>query len=323
MSVTPLQSQLERLARLDIGEALFAAPLSDYCTWRIGGPADLLVQPSSIPQIQAVVYFARRHQIPLLAIGQGSNLLFADAGVRGIVLRLGVRFASLTIDGTRIVADGGVWVPGLARTAQRRGLAGLEHLVGIPGTIGGLVLMNGGSRRRGIGENVRRVWIVNHDGAVEVLSAAECRFSYRSSALQGSGAIVARVELECESGDPRLIRREMLADLRERRGKFPLDQPNCGSVFLSTAEMHATVGPPGKIVEEAGLKGTRIGGAEISLKHGNFIVNTGAATARDTLALIAHVRKTIRSRIGYELGCEVRYVTSDATVIPAHLACGE
>lgn len=321
MTSTTRRNKLERLARLDVGEVFFDAPLARFCTWAIGGPADLLLEPAAIPQIQETVRFARQHAIPLVVIGQGSNLLFADEGVRGIVMRLGPRFATRSTEGNRIVADAGAWVPGIARAAQRAGLTGIEHISGIPGTIGGLVLMNGGSRRRGIGENVERVWIVDQEGRGMVLTAAECRFSYRHSALQESGAIVARVELACASADPRAIRREMLADLRERRLKFPLKLPNCGSVFLSTSEMHASVGPPGRIIEESGLKGLRYGGAEISRRHANFIVNTAGATACDVLRLIAQVRTTVRSRIGFELQCEVRYVTSEGRVIPAHAVC--
>jgi UDP-N-acetylmuramate dehydrogenase len=298
------------------------APLAAHSTWHIGGPADLLVEPASIGEVCAVVQYARAHGLALLVIGQGSNLLFDDAGLRGIVLKIGTRLASLEVSGRRISAEAGVWVPRLARAAQRAGLAGLEHIIGIPGTVGGLVVMNGGSRRQGIGDNVRRVWVVDREGNPGMLSREECHFGYRSSALQGSGALVVRVELEGLPGDAREIRHEMLADLRERRGKFPRKEPNCGSVFLSTAAMHASVGPPGKIIEEAGLKGTVVGAAEISRRHANFIVNKGGATSRDVLDLIAHIRRVVLERIGFELHCEVRYVDPRGGVFPADRAPG-
>lgn len=211
-------------------------------------------------------------------------------------------------------------MPGLARKAMLAGLGGLEHTIGIPGTLGGLVLMNGGSQRKGIGENVRRVWIVDQAGQQLELSREECAFSYRKSALQGSGAVVVKVELQCERQKPQLIRQLMLQDLRERRRKFPRKQPNCGSVFLSTSEMHATVGPPGKVIEDAGLKGSRIGKAEVSQQHANFIVNLSGATSHDVLHLIAHIRQVVRERIGFELCCEVRYVSPLGAIMPAHLA---
>jgi UDP-N-acetylmuramate dehydrogenase len=314
-------SLLAELSRLDVGLCTFAAPLADYCTWRIGGPADLLVEPRTIAQIQRLRRFAHQHALPLVTIGQGSNLLFSDAGVRGIVLRLAARFSRLYIKEERIEAEAGVWVPGLARKAQQAGLTGLEHIVGIPGTIGGLVLMNGGSQRQSIGDLVERVTLVSREGEIQKLSAAECDFSYRHSALQNCGGVVVAVELSCPRGDSKEIRRVMLADLRERRRKFPLQLPNCGSVFLSTAAMHASVGPPGRIIEEAGLKGLRVGKAEVSRRHGNFIINCGGASACDVLTLITAIRDHVRNAIGFELDCEVRYVTPAGEIVPAHYAC--
>lgn len=320
-----LSSSLRRLAleQLFAGEKdeiFFDVPLASLCSWRIGGPADLLVEPRTVGRVAETVRFARRHGIPLLVIGQGTNLLFDDAGLRGIVLRVGRSLSRLSIEGERLVAEGGIWVPRLAREAARAGLAGLEHMIGIPGTLGGLVLMNGGSRRKGVGDNVVHVTVVDREGEVAVLGREECRFSYRHSALQERGTVVVEVELKCLKGDPRQIRHEMLLDLRERRRKFPLKEPNCGSVFLSTERMHATVGPPGKIIEEAGLKGARIGGAEVSRRHANFIVNRGGASSRDVLALIGAVRRTVRERIGFELECEVRYVSPGGEVMPADRA---
>lgn len=324
MSVSVLnisyRAQLEQLAGLEIGEFLFDAPLAEHTSWQIGGSVDLLVEPATVAQVAATVYFARRHGIPLLVIGQGTNLLFDDVGLRGIVLKLGHNLSRVVISDNRITAEAGAWVPGLARKAMLAGLAGLEHTIGIPGTIGGLVLMNGGSRRKGIGDNVRRVWIVDCEGKQVELSREECSFSYRGSALQGTGAVVVKVELECEREQPQRIRRLMLDDLRERRCKFPRKEPNCGSVFLSTAEMHASVGPPGKIIEEAGLKGMRIGKAEVSRQHANFIVNRNGATSKDILSLIAHIRQVVLDRIGFELCCEVRYVSPNGEIMPAHRA---
>ena len=305
------------LAALGLTALTVDAPLAAHSPWQSGGPTDLLVEPESLSDVCSVVQYARAHGVSLLVIGQGSNLLFDDAGLRGIVLKIGNRLAGLEIAGRRITAGAGLWVPGLARAAMRAGIAGLEHVVGIPGTVGGLVVMNGGSRRQGIGDVVRRVWVVDHEGNPGSLSREECGFGYRSSNLQGSGSLVVRVELEGRAGDPRKIRREMLDDLRERRSKFPRKEPNCGSVFLSSAAMHASVGPPGKIIEEAGLKGMAIGAAEVSRRHANFIVNKGGASSRDVLALIAHIRRVVLARIGFELQCEVRYVDPRGGVTPA------
>ena len=311
---------ITQLAEVEVGACVFDAPLAEHTSWQIGGPADLLVEPDSAEQVAKVIRFAKIHHIPLIVIGQGTNLLFDDAGLRGVVLKLGHNLAKVVVDHNKITAEAGAWVPGLARKAMLSGLSGLEHTIGIPGTIGGLVLMNGGSQRKGIGDNVRRVWIVNQDGELVVLGREACSFSYRHSALQGSGAVVVKVELECDSERPQQIRRQMLDDLRERRNKFPRKEPNCGSVFLSTGEMHASVGPPGKIIEESGLKGMRIGNAEVSERHANFIVNRNGATSKDVLSLIAYIRKVVHERIGFELCCEVRYVSPSGEIMPAHQA---
>jgi UDP-N-acetylmuramate dehydrogenase len=317
MSSSSLSNDFTDLQLLDVGAILRDEPLRRHTSWRIGGPADLLVEPGTFAQVRNLMAFVRDRQLPLVVIGQGTNLLFDDTGVRGVVLKIGAKLSRISIHGNRIEAEGGAWVPQLARLAMRAGLTGLEHTIGIPGTLGGLVLMNGGSQRRGIGENVRRVWVVTRQGELQELERDDCHFSYRHSALQGTGAVVVRAELECPYGDRGEIRRAMFCDLRERRRKFPRKQPNCGSVFLSTSEMHATVGPPGKIIEEAGLKGFAIGAAEVSRQHANFIVNRGGATSADVLRVIAHIRRTIHRQLGFDLRCEVRYVSPAGQLLPA------
>jgi UDP-N-acetylmuramate dehydrogenase len=307
----------QEILATDVRQVTVDEPLSRHSSWQIGGPADLFVEPENPIQVAAIMRFAKKYHLPLVVIGQGTNLLFDDSGVRGVVMKIGARMDSINIVGTRIVAGAGAWVPQLARLAMRAGLSGLEHCVGIPGTLGGLVMMNGGSHRRGIGEHVTGVTVVDKDATSHHLGADECRFGYRYSALQERGAVVVAVELECPSGNLEDIRREMLLDLRERRRKFPRKLPNCGSVFLSTSAMHASVGPPGKIIEEAGLKGLRCGAAEVSTRHANFIVNLGGASSADVLSLISRIRSEIREQIGFDLHCEVRYVSPAGEICPA------
>lgn len=316
MSVARIRGYQQLLAKL-IDRVAVDEPLCHHSSWQIGGGADLFVEPENPTQVAAVMGFVQKQHLPLVVIGQGTNLLFDDAGVRGVVMKIGARMDRIDINGARIVADGGAWVPQLARLAMRARLSGLEHCIGIPGTLGGLVMMNGGSHRHGIGEHVIRVTVVDKDASVHHLSAADCCFDYRYSALQERGAVVVEVELECPPGNLEDIRREMLLDLRERRRKFPRKLPNCGSVFLSTSAMHASVGPPGKIVEEAGLKGLRCGAAEVSRQHANFIVNRGGATAADVLRLISLIRTRIRERLDFDLRCEVRYVSPSGEICPA------
>ncbi|MFK5925849.1 MAG: UDP-N-acetylmuramate dehydrogenase [Desulfuromusa sp.] len=323
MMTDQLQKNLKELATREIGRVAFNEQLSGHNSWKIGGLADLFVEPDTAAQVAEILKFTSEYSIPLVVIGQGTNLLFDDAGVRGVVLKIGEWMAGLQISGRSIVAEGGVWVPQLARQTIRAGLSGLEHCIGIPGTVGGLVMMNGGSQRKGIGENVVSVTIVDKTGQLQHLTQAECDFSYRQSALQGTGCVVVNVELNCPKGDVKEIRRKMAADLRERRNKFPRKLPNCGSVFLSTAEMHATIGPPGKVIEDAGLKGLQVGDAEISPQHANFIVNLGGASSADVLLLIARIREIIKQRNNFNLDCEVRYVSPQGEISPAHLKADE
>jgi len=316
MSVAKTRGYQQLLTK-EIDRVLVDEPLSHHNSWQIGGPADLFIEPETPSQVAAVMRFVREQHLPLVVIGQGTNLLFDDAGVRGLVMKIGARMDSIAITGTRIVAGGGAWVPQLARRTMGVGLSGLEHCIGIPGTLGGLVMMNGGSHRHGIGEHVVRVSVVDRDATIHQLSAAECQFDYRYSALQERGAVVVEVELECPRGNLADIRREMLLDLRERRRKFPRKQPNCGSVFLSPSAMHASVGPPGKIIEEAGLKGLRCGAAEVSTQHANFIINLGGASSVDVLRLISRIRSEIYQQVGFDLRCEVRYVSPSGEICPA------
>jgi UDP-N-acetylmuramate dehydrogenase len=211
-------------------------------------------------------------------------------------------------------------VPCLIRSLGRAGLSGLEHAIGVPGTLGGLILMNGGSRRQGIGSHVERVWAVGYDGGLKEYDRDACRFAYRHSALQQAEVIVVQARLRLDKGDPKAIRREMLAIMKARRNKFPLRQPNCGSVFLSDPAMYETVGPPGKVIEDCGFKGFRIGDAMIPHLHANFIVNLGQARSADVLAIIRRVRKGVLERTGFELLCEVRYLSTKGQLLPAHKA---
>lgn len=318
---SPHREALARVACRDVGAVMFDEPLSRHCSWRIGGPADLLVEPENVDQAALLVRSVAEAGVPLVVIGSGSNLLFSDDGVRGVVLKLGPRMARFSANGNHLVAEAGIWMPRFARKAGEAGVSGFEHTAGIPGTLGGLVLMNGGSQRKCIGTNVIRIWGITGSGDQLCLERESCDFSYRHCRFPDDGFIITKVELAGESREPRAIRREMLEILRSRRMKFPLKQPNCGSVFLSTSELHAALGPPGKIIEEAGLKGACVGEAQVSPKHANFIVNRGNARACEVLSLIRTVRKEVQAKYGVDLCCEVRYVNSEGTALPADRVC--
>lgn len=309
---------LEAIAAQDVGTVRLDEPLRDHGNWRIGGPADLLVEPHHTDHILRLIEATRDADLPLVVIGDGCNLLFGDAGVRGVVMKLGRRMAKLDIEGETVRAEAGVWIPGLARTVGAAGLTGIEHVVGIPSTLGGLIVMNGGSLRRSIGEVVEWVDVIERDGSRHRLSQAECGFERRTSCFQGSGSIVVGVEMRCERGDRREIRRRMLEILGDRRRKFPLKLPNCGSVFVSGGQIYREFGPPGAVIDEAGLKGLRIGDAEVSRRHANFIVNRGQARAVEVLQVIDRVRHIAFERTGIWMDCEVRFVSPDGAIRPAH-----
>jgi UDP-N-acetylmuramate dehydrogenase len=178
--------------------------------------------------------------------------------------------------------------------------------------------MNGGSQRKGIGEHLVEAVCLDAEGNRVVLSKEDCAFAYRRSRLQNLPLVVVEATFRFDRGDPARIRREMIGIMAARRRKFPIKLPNCGSVFVSDPAMYATVGPPGRAIDEAGLLGRRIGEAQISPRHGNFIVNLGAARSSDVLALIDLIRRTVHSRTGFWMDCEVRHVLQDGRLRPAH-----
>ncbi|EKX59230.1 UDP-N-acetylenolpyruvoylglucosamine reductase [Rhodobacter sp. AKP1] len=223
----------------------------------------------------------------------------------------------VAIEETTIHAQAGAWVPGMARKLMQVGLGGAEHTCGIPGTLGGLIYMNGGSQRKGIGSNVVSVESVAADGTIRQRPAQGCNFSYRHSAFQSNGEIITAATLRFEPRPRHEIRAEMRAILAERRRKFPRKEPNCGSVFKSNPAMYAEVGPPGAVIERLGFKGKRVNDAQVSPKHANFIVNTGRAKAADVLALIHQIGSTVERETGYRMEAEAVYVSPDGHVQPA------
>lgn len=287
-----------------------------HSTWRIGGNAHVMVFPGSTEQIRDLMGLARDFGIPWIVIGKGSNLLFSDRGFEGLVIKLDSAFSKVTFEHGVVTAQSGVSVPRLARMAAKAGLTGLEHAIGIPGSLGGLVAINGGSLRQSIGDVTRTVTVVTPEGRIETRSAEGCDFSYRHSNLLHSGHVIAEVILELQPGHAETILRHMRGILRERQEKFPLTQPNCGSVFTSRPELYHTLGPPGKLIEDLRLKGLTCGGASISHRHANFMVNTGKATAQDVLELVAQVREAIYIRHHVWINTEVMYVHPDGRIEP-------
>lgn len=310
-----LNAAIRDLGQLFRGAVRTNVLLREVTRWRVGGPADAIVSPRSVEELAQLRAWIYERQVPSIVIGATSNLLFSDEGLRAIAIHIGPKLAALTISDGLISAGPGVWVPGLARSAMLAGLTGIEHTCGIPGTLGGLVYMNGGSQRRGIGEHVLAVRTVCPSGKIRTRDQKACGFAYRSSAFQGVDEVISGVDLLLPPvADRKAQRKEMLGILRDRRMKFPKKLPNCGSVFVSNPAMYASYGPPGKVIEQAGFKGRRVGGMQVSDMHANFIVNLGEGRATEALELINQIRSKVKQNTGYEMAVEVRYVTPSGDV---------
>lgn len=308
---------LRALPSLDLR---FDEPLSRHSTWRIGGSAYALAQPATEEHVARLLSLAAAHAVPVFVLGGGSNVLFDDAGFRGLVLKLALRFSRFSLEGDRIRGQAGASAPRVAWAAARAGLAGLELYAGIPGTLGGVLAMNAGNME-GIAPRVERVRCVASDGRLRSLNRDECGFAYRGSVFLASPWTILEVEIRATPDAPDAIRRRTLDGLRARHARLPLRYPNAGSVFLHHPEMTRRFGPAGKVIEDCGLKGQSVGDARVSERHANFIVNRGHARSADVMALVERVRGRVHERTGLWLECEVRYVSPDGRVRPAHEAC--
>jgi UDP-N-acetylmuramate dehydrogenase len=293
----PLRAELgESEVRLD-------EPMSRHTSFRIGGPADVLVMPRRVEDLGRAVRFAHRHDVPVTITGNGSNLLVRDGGIRGMVIKLGEHFQQIDVRPPFIAAQSGALLGDVSRAAAAHALTGLEFAVGIPGTLGGAILMNAGAYGGEMKDVVTRVTVLDGSGEIVELQPEELQFGYRRSALQGTRTIVAEVEMVLQPGEPEAIAARMADLTQQRESKQPLAFPSAGSVFKRPPGHY--VGP---MVEGLGLKGYRIGDAQVSEKHAGFIVNCGSATARDVLALIQHVREAVRQEYGVQLETEVRVI---------------
>lgn len=284
------------------GEVLYAEPMSRHTSYRIGGPADVMVCPRSVEGIQAALRIAREHGAPVFILGGGSNLLIRDGGLRGLVLNLFGTLQELRAEGEAVTAGGGAKFTALVNFCARRGLAGLEPMAGVPGTVGGAVKGNAGAFGVSISDHLVSVRVLELTGEERVLDREALRFAYRQSSLTAEQVLVSAT-FRLRRGDAAALKRKVAEILAERKAKQPVEWRSAGSVFKNPPGDFA-----GRLIEGAGLKGTRVGDAMISPKHGNFFLNLGRATARDVLALIALAQERVRERTGVSLELEVRVV---------------
>ena len=282
----------------------FDAPLARHTSLGVGGPADALATPESIDELAALVALAGAHGLPLHVLGGGFNTLVLDGGLDGVVVRTArLRGLALEPDGTTLRAEAGVSHSQIVRLCVERGLAGLEFGAGVPGTVGGWIAMNAGVPEAEVGSAVRDVETAGPGATRRTRSRGEMGFTYRAATGLEPGEIVLAARFALVPSEVALVRAAIDRHLAHRRATQPIDQPSFGSVWKNPPGEHA-----GRLIEAAGLKGLRSGGAQISPVHGNFIVNLGGATAADVLALMARAREAVQARSGVTLEPEVRIV---------------
>ena len=295
------QETTSRLKSEIRGQVRFNEPMSVHTSFHIGGPADVLVIPADLEDLRKVLRVAREEKTPLTVIGNGSNLLVRDKGIRGIVLKLGNSLKRWEQKGDTFIFESGVSLAQCCRIIGDAGYTGMEFAVGIPGSLGGAVYMNAGAYDGEMRNTVVSVQVMTRDGNIKTLGSEDLQFAYRHSALQASDLIVLEVTLQVKPGSKTAIQAKMNDFSQRRISKQPLDMPSAGSTFKRPEGRFV-----GQMVEESGLKGFRIGGAEVSVKHAGFIVNADHATAADVLQLIEFIKKKIFDNYNVILIPEVR-----------------
>lgn len=274
--------------------------LSTYTNTRVGGMADGVFWPHTQAELRDVVKYAYQHELPVLVLGNASNLIITDEGVRGLVIFL-TNLTNITVTDNTITADAGAAIIAVSEQAQTVSLTGLEWAAGIPGSVGGAVYMNAGAYGGQVDGCLASADVLHPNGEIETLSLEMLDFGYRHSSIQGTGDVIVSATFSLEVGDENDIR-AMMEDFNERRAsKQPLEYPSCGSVF-KRPEGHFA----GKLIMDAGLQGFTIGGAQVSRKHAGFIVNFDAATSADYVGVIRHVQAVVLEQTGIELETEVR-----------------
>ncbi|MGI9951143.1 UDP-N-acetylmuramate dehydrogenase [Moorellaceae bacterium AZ2] len=281
------------------GRVLVEEPLARHTTFRIGGPAELLVLPANRTDLEICLNFAREKGLPLFIMGNGSNLLVRDKGVRGLVIKM-AGLSRVEVRDCTIWAEGGALLHRVLGEARHAGLTGLEFAAGIPASVGGAVVMNAGTPEGSVGRLVEKVEVLDRGGKLLTLKGEELDFNYRESKLKGAGLVVIATEFSLKEGDKKEIAEAVSRNLALRRRKQPLNWPNAGSIFKNPPGYYA-----GWLIEQVGAKGWRRGDAEVSSLHANFIINRGRATASDVLYLVARIQQAVAEKFGIFLETEI------------------
>ena len=295
---------VEALQRFVPGENIrLQEPMAGHTTFRIGGPADCFLQIENEDQLKGVQHYLNLVGVPYFVLGNGSNLLVSDSGYRGIILQIGPKMSEIVVAGGRMVAQAGALLSQAAHVAMEHGLTGLEFASGIPGTVGGGVMMNAGAYDGEMSQVVTQVRVISKDGETMELDRATMEFGYRTSTIRNNSFIVTEVTFELQKGDKDVIKARMEDLMVRRRDKQPLEYPSAGSTF-KRPEGHFA----GKLIADAGMRGFRIGGAEVSHKHCGFVVNTGSATAQDVRNVISEIQTRVKDKFRVDLETEVVFL---------------
>ena len=277
--------------------------MSRHTTFKIGGDADMFVSVESVDELVALIRLAKSKNVKYTVIGNGSNLLVGDKGIRGLVIEIGQGLAGYEVRGNVIYAEAGILLKKLASVAAAESLSGLEEVSGVPGTLGGGIFMNAGAYGGELKDTVKKVTYIDCNGELHTIDASECDFGYRKSIFSSGDKYIVSAELELKKGDKDEILSEMADYTKRRREKQPISYPSAGSTFKRPEGYFA-----GTLIQDAGLKGYRCGGAEVSELHAGFVINCGNATAQDVIDVIEHTKETVLEKFGVELEPEVRFL---------------
>lgn len=296
-----MKDWIKGLQQMNIGEIRLEEPLAQHTTFRIGGACEAMVLPDKMEQVAQLLDFARQNRVPVYVLGGGSNILAADEGFCGLIIKLGGRLKGLEITGNELIAEAGLPLPVLARRAAEANLGGLAFAAGIPGTVGGAVVMNAGAHGGQMSDIITSITYCDHSGHIQTIPAEEAGFVYRSSIFrQRPDWTVLQITGQLESDNGQKLLAQMEIYKKERIEKQPQGQPSAGSVFKNPP--HDTAG---RLIQAIGAKGWSVGGAQVSQKHSNFIVNIESATCDDVLALIKRIQQAVWEAYGIHLEREI------------------
>lgn len=282
---------------------LLEEPMKRHTTFRIGGPAEVFVMPGNLEEMQRILEICRTEDLPYFILGNGSNLLVSDKGYQGVVVQLYRNFGQIRVEDSQIHAQAGALLSGIAAAAREASLTGFEFAGGIPGTLGGAVVMNAGAYGGEMKDVLKEVTVLTPEGGVLTLQANELHMGYRTSVIKEAGYIVLEAVISLEKGDQEEIRSRMQELAGMRTSKQPLSYPSAGSTFKRPEGYFA-----GKLIMDSGLRGYQVGGAQVSEKHCGFVINTGNATAKDVTTLMSDVQRIVLEKFGVKLEPEVKFL---------------